>query len=32
MAINDNTHWQNNVGTFYVDMSATNAYDLGDAQ
>jgi hypothetical protein len=32
IAVNDNTHWQNNVGTFYVKMSASDAYDLGDAQ
>jgi hypothetical protein len=32
MAINDNPHWQNNLGTFYVTLSATDAYDLGDAQ
>lgn len=32
MAVNDNPHWQNNVGTFYVTMNATDAYDLGDAQ
>jgi hypothetical protein len=32
LAVNDNTHWQNNVGTFYVKMSASDAYDLGDAQ
>ena len=32
LAVNDNAHWQNNVGTFYVKMSASDAYDLGDAQ
>ena len=32
MAINDNPHWQNNLGTFYVTLSAADAYDLGDAQ
>jgi len=32
LAINDNKHWQNNIGTYYVTMSATDAYDLGDAQ
>lgn len=31
-AVNDNPHWQNNVGTYYVTMSASDAYDLGDAQ
>ena len=32
LAINDNKHWQNNIGTFYVTMTVTDAYDLGDAQ
>ena len=32
LAVNDNAHWQNNLGTFYVTMTATDAYDLGDAQ
>jgi hypothetical protein len=32
LAVNDNAHWQNNVGTFYAAMIATDAYDLGDAQ
>ena len=32
LAVNDNKHWQNNVGTFYVTMTVTDAYDLGDAQ
>ncbi len=32
LAVNDNTHWQNNVGTYSVTLVATNAYDLGDAQ
>ena len=32
LAVNDNAHWQNNIGTFYVTMSASDAYDLGDAQ
>jgi hypothetical protein len=32
LAINDNGHWQNNLGTFYVTLTATEAYDLGDAQ
>jgi hypothetical protein len=32
LAVNDNAHWQNNVGTYYVTMAATEAYDLGDAQ
>jgi hypothetical protein len=32
LAVNDNAHWQNNLGTFYAAMTATDAYDLGDAQ
>ena len=32
LAVNDNPHWQNNLGSFYVTLSATGAYDLGDAQ
>lgn len=32
LAVNDNGHWQNNVGTFAVTFTATDAYDLGDAQ
>ena len=32
LAVNDNAHWQNNIGTFFVKMSASDAYDLGDAQ
>lgn len=32
VAVNDNPHWQNNLGTFYVTLTATEAYDLGDAQ
>ncbi len=31
-AVNDNGHWQNNVGSFRVRLRATDAYDLGDAQ
>lgn len=31
-AINDNRHWQNNLGTYRVVLTATNAYDLGDPQ
>lgn len=30
LAVNDNRHWQNNVGAFHVRITATNAYDLGD--
>ena len=32
LAVNDNAHWQNNIGTLSVTMSASDAYDLGDAQ
>ncbi|MBS1823734.1 MAG: hypothetical protein JST93_00305 [Acidobacteria bacterium] len=32
LAVNDNRHWQNNLGTYTVTMSVTDAYDLGDAQ
>ncbi len=32
LAVNDNKHWQNNLGTYRVTMTATEAYDLGDAQ
>ena len=32
LAVNDNGHWQNNVGTFTVTFTATDAYDLGEAQ
>jgi hypothetical protein len=32
LAINDNAHWQNNLGAYSVTMNATDAYDLGDAQ
>lgn len=30
LAINDNPHWQNNIGSFRVTLRATDAYDLGD--
>ncbi len=32
LAINDNPHWQNNLGTFTVTLTATDAYDLGASQ
>lgn len=32
LAINDNGHWQNNLGQYRIALTATNAYDLGDAQ
>jgi hypothetical protein len=31
-AINDNPHWQNNIGGYQVKLRVTNAYDLGDPQ
>ena len=31
IAINDNPHWQNNLGSFRVTLRVTDAYDLGDA-
>ncbi len=30
--INDNEHWQNNIGSYRVHVTATNAYDLGEPQ
>jgi hypothetical protein len=32
LAINDNAHWQNNLGAYSVTMTATDAYDFGDPQ
>ncbi|HUS07772.1 MAG TPA: hypothetical protein VMZ52_15815 [Bryobacteraceae bacterium] len=32
LAVNDNAHWQNNVGSYSVSLTATDAYDVGDAQ
>lgn len=32
LAVNDNRHWQNNVGSYWVTITATDAYDVGDAQ
>lgn len=32
LAINDNRHWQNNLGTYRVNVQAAEAYDLGDPQ
>lgn len=32
LAVNDNRHWQNNVGSFRVTLTAANAYDVGAAQ
>ena len=31
-AVNDNKHWQNNIGGFRVELHVTNGYDLGDPQ
>lgn len=31
-AVNDNPHWQNNLGSFRVKLRAFDAYDLGDPQ
>ena len=32
LAVNDNPHWQNNIGAFRVSLQATDAYDVGGAQ
>ncbi|MBY0506097.1 MAG: hypothetical protein K2X03_19430 [Bryobacteraceae bacterium] len=32
LAINDNAHWQNNLGRYQVTLSVTEAYDLGEPQ
>jgi hypothetical protein len=32
LAINDNGHWQNNLGRYKVRLTVTDAYDLGDPQ
>ena len=32
LAVNDNAHWQNNIGTFHAVMTVSDAYNLGDAQ
>jgi hypothetical protein len=32
LAVNDNPHWQNNIGSFHVRLQATDAYDVGGAQ
>jgi hypothetical protein len=31
LAINDNAHWQNNLGSYLVTVTLTQAYDLGPA-
>jgi hypothetical protein len=30
LAVNDNPHWQNNIGSFRVNVRVTNAYDISD--
>ena len=32
LAVNDNGHWQNNIGSFRVKLKVTDAYDIGDPQ
>ncbi|MFN0123075.1 MAG: hypothetical protein ACKV2V_21455 [Blastocatellia bacterium] len=32
LAVNDNGHWQNNIGSFRVKMRVSEAYDIGDPQ
>lgn len=32
LAVNDNGHWQNNIGSFRVKLRITDAYDVGDPQ
>lgn len=32
LAVNDNGHWQNNIGSFRVKLRVSDAYDVGDAQ
>ena len=32
LAVNDNAHWQNNLGTYTVTLTATDAYDVGEPQ
>lgn len=32
LAINDNGHWQNNLGSYRVTVSVKDAYDVGEAQ
>ena len=32
LAVNDNAHWQNNIGSFRVKLRVSDAYDVGDAQ
>jgi hypothetical protein len=32
LAVNDNGHWQNNIGSFRVRLRVSDAYDVGDPQ
>ena len=32
LAVNDNPHWQNNIGSFRVNLRVSDAYDVGDPQ
>lgn len=32
LAVNDNSHWQNNIGSFRVKLRVSDAYDVGDPQ
>jgi hypothetical protein len=32
LAVNDNGHWQNNIGSFRVKLRVRDAYDVGDPQ
>ncbi|MEZ6094717.1 MAG: hypothetical protein R3C03_10860 [Pirellulaceae bacterium] len=32
LVINDNEHWQNNIGSYRVVVEASNAFDIGDAR
>ena len=31
-AVNDNKHWQNNIGGFQMELNVTDAYDIGAPQ
>ena len=32
LAVNDNGHWQNNIGSFRVKLRVSDAYDVSDPQ
>jgi len=32
LAVNDNGHWQNNIGSFRIKLRVSDAYDVGDPQ